>query len=162
LARRAELIDRITVMLGGRVAEELVYGDVSTGAQDDLERSSQLARQMVCLYGMSERLGPLSYGRRESIFLGDGMPGRPMGASEATAEAIDAEVTSLVREGHERARSLLGERRCGLEGFARALETQETLEGPALDAALTEAKVRDADRPPAATDGSAATAPAGA
>ena len=150
LARRAELIDRITVMLGGRVAEEMVFGDVSTGAQDDLERSSQLARQMVCLYGMSERLGPLSYGRRESIFLGDGMPGRPQAASEATAETIDAEVEALVREAHAHARQLLGERRQGLAGFAAALEAQETLEGTALNEALEAAKLRDVDRETAA------------
>ena len=150
LARRAELIDRITVMLGGRVAEEIVFGDVSTGAQDDLERSSQLARQMVCLYGMSERLGPLSYGRRESIFLGDGMPGRPQAASEATAETIDAEVEALVREAHAHARQLLGERRQGLAGFAAALEAQETLEGTALNEALEAAKLRDVDRETAA------------
>ncbi|MFM7734700.1 MAG: ATP-dependent zinc metalloprotease FtsH [Alphaproteobacteria bacterium] len=162
LARRAELIDRITVMLGGRVAEEIVFGDVSTGAQDDLERSSQLARQMVCLYGMSERLGPLSYGRRESIFLGDAMPGRPMGASEATAEAIDGEVVVLVREAHERARQLLGDRRRGLAGFANALEQQETLEGPALDTALAEAKVPDVERVPAVADGHPAPGPAAA
>src|SRR6185295_5690989 len=83
LARRAELMDRLAVMLGGRVAEEIIFGDVSTGALDDLERASQLARQMVCQFGMSERLGPLSYGRRESLFLGDGMLGRPQAASEA-------------------------------------------------------------------------------
>ena len=128
----------------------------------DLERASQLARQMVCLYGMSERLGPLSYGRRESIFLGDGMPGRPMGASEATAEAIDAEVATLVREGHERARKLLGDRRRGLAGFAGALEAQETLEGPALDTALGEAKVPDAERGAVVADGQPAPGPAAA
>jgi cell division protease FtsH len=145
LLRRAELMDRLTVMLGGRVAEELVFGDVSTGAQDDLERASQLSRQMVCIFGMSERLGPLSYGRREG-FLGD-MFGRSQAASEATAEAIDAEVATLIREAHTRARQLLAERRRGLSGLARTLEAEETLEGDALREALEAAKRPDADRP---------------
>ncbi|MBM4266501.1 MAG: ATP-dependent zinc metalloprotease FtsH [Deltaproteobacteria bacterium] len=146
LARRSELLDRLAVMLGGRVAEEIVFGDVSTGAQDDLERATQLARQMVCLFGMSEKLGPLSYGRREASFLGD-MLGRPQAASEATAEAIDAEVAGFVRQAHARARQLLSERNRGLASLARALEAQETLEGEALARALEDAKQRDSERP---------------
>jgi cell division protease FtsH len=147
LVRRAELMSRLAVMLGGRVAEELVFGDISTGAQDDLERASQLARQMVCIYGMSERLGPLSYGRRESMFLGDGLLGRPQQASEATAEAIDGEVASLVSEAHTTARRVLSERRQGLSDLAQALESLETLEGEKLQEVLTGAKVPDAERP---------------
>lgn len=149
LARRGELMDRLAVMLGGRVAEELVFGEVSTGAQDDLERVSQLARQMVCLYGMSERMGPLSFGRREGGFLGDIALGRPQSASEATAEAIDAEVASLVREAHARAKQLLSERRTGLAELARTLEIAETLEGEKLREALASAAVRDLERRPA-------------
>jgi len=146
LTRRAELLDQIAILLGGRVAEEIIFGDVSTGAQDDLERASQLARQMVCLYGMSEKLGPLSYGRRESAFLGDVL-GRPKVASEATAEAIDEEVSAIVRQSHARARQLLSERRRGLERLAATLEAAETLEGEALTRALEDAKLRDAERP---------------
>jgi cell division protease FtsH len=148
LARRAELMDRLAVMLGGRVAEEIRFGDVSTGAQDDLERASQLARQMVCLYGMSERLGPLSFGRRESSFLGDLGFGRPQAASEATAEAIDAEVANLVREAHAKAKQLLSERRKGLCELAATLEAEETLEGEKLKDALTRAAARDVERRP--------------
>jgi cell division protease FtsH len=148
LARRAELMDRLAVMLGGRVAEEIRFGDVSTGAQDDLERASQLARQMVCLYGMSERLGPLSFGRRESSFLGDLGFGRPQAASEATAEAIDAEVANLVREAHAKAKQLLSERRKGLAELAETLEAEETLEGEKLENALTRAAARDVERRP--------------
>lgn len=145
LMRRAELLDRIAVLLGGRVAEELVFGDISTGAQDDLERASELARQMVCVYGMSEKLGPLSYGRREASFLGEAF-GRSQAASEATAEAIDEEVAALVRQSHARARQLLSERRRGLDRLAATLEQEETLEGDVLDSALTDAKVRDSER----------------
>src|SRR5262249_12496113 len=132
LARRAELMDRLAVMLGGRIAEELRFGDVSTGAQDDLERASQLARQMVCLYGMRERVGPLSFGRREAAFLGEMALGRPQVASEATAEAIDAEVSSIVREAYAKAKQLLSERRKGLAELAKTLEVEETLEGEKL------------------------------
>jgi len=146
LMRRSELVDRLAVMLGGRVAEELVFGDVSTGAQDDLERASQLARHMVCLFGMSDRLGPMSYGRRDALFLGDGVLSRPQAASEATNEAIDAEVATLVRGAHATARQLLSERRTGLVGLARTLERDETLEGDALKAALDAARVRDSER----------------
>jgi cell division protease FtsH len=146
LMRRSELVDRLAVMLGGRVAEELVFGDVSTGAQDDLERASQLARQMVCLFGMSDRLGPMSYARREALFLGDGLLSRPQSASEATNEAIDAEVATLVRGAHATARQLLSERREGLVGLARTLEREETLEAETLHAALDDARIRDAER----------------
>jgi cell division protease FtsH len=139
-------MNRLAVTLGGRVAEELIFGDVTTGAQDDLERASQLARQMVCLFGMSEKLGPLSYGRREAMFLGDGFFGRPQGASEATAEAIDTEVSALVREAQATAYRLLSERKQGLIGLARTLESEETLEGEKLRAALEEAKIRDTQR----------------
>ncbi|MDG2307940.1 MAG: ATP-dependent zinc metalloprotease FtsH [Candidatus Binatia bacterium] len=145
LMRRAELLDRLAVLLGGRVAEEIVFGDISTGAQDDLERASQLAREMVCLYGMSEKLGPLSFGRRESAFLGDVL-GRPQSASEATAEAIDDEVAALVRQSHARARQLLSERRRGVDRLAATLEAAENLEGDALKEALADAKIRDSDR----------------
>jgi cell division protease FtsH len=146
LVRRSELMHRLAVTLGGRAAEELIFGDVTTGAQDDLERASQLARQMVCLFGMSEKLGPLSYGRREAMFLGDGLFGRPQVASEATAEAIDAEVSALVREAHATAHRLLSERKQGLIGLAKTLESEETLEGEKLRAALEEAKIRDTQR----------------
>ena len=102
---------------------------------------------MVCLYGMSERLGPLSFGRRESAFLGDVL-GRPQAASEATAEAIDAEVASIVREAYAKAKQLLTERRKGLVELAQTLESEETLEGEKLKAALASAAVRDVERRP--------------
>ncbi len=144
LARRSELLDRMAVMLGGRVAEEIVYGDVTTGAQDDLERTSQLARQMVCVFGMSERLGPIAFSRREGGFLEEGLLGRVQ-ASEATGEAIDSEVATLVRDSHTRARRLLLDRRRGLEFLAATLEAEETLEGARLVEVLAEACRPDAE-----------------
>ncbi len=148
LARRGELLDRLTVTLGGRVAEEIVFGDVSTGAQDDLERASQLARQMVCVFGMSERLGPMSFARRESSFLDEGLFGRVQ-ASESTGEAIDAEVAILIRDAHTRARRLLLDRRKGLDFLATTLEAEETLEGERLAQVLRDAALPDSQRVPA-------------
>ncbi len=95
----------------------------------------------------------MSYGRRESIFLGDGFLGRSQAASEATNEAIDDEVASIIRGAHETARQLLSERREGLAGLARTLEAEETLEGDKLAAALAAARVRDADRQPPGSEG---------
>jgi len=112
ILRQSELEDRIAVMLGGHAAEELVYGELSTGAHNDLERATALARAMVMRYGMSERLGPLTFG-------GDGGPGflRRTGPgweggerefSEETARAIDEEVRRIVDQTYERVRALLG------------------------------------------------------
>src|SRR5438046_3722560 len=88
---RGELEDRIAVLLGGRVAEELIYGEVSTGAHNDLERATEIARLMVTKYGMSERVGLATFGERTPLFLrGTGMGGE-RDYSEETARAIDAE-----------------------------------------------------------------------
>jgi cell division protease FtsH len=136
ILRRSELEDRIAVMLGGHAAEELVYGELSTGAHNDLERATALARAMVMRYGMSERLGPLTFG-------GDGGPGflRRNGAgweggereySEETARAIDEEVRRIVDQTHERVRALLGAKKDALLRAAAVLKVRETLEGDEL------------------------------
>jgi cell division protease FtsH len=136
LLRRAELDDRIAVLVGGHVAEELVYGELSTGAHNDLERATALARAMVMRYGMSERLGPLTFG-------GSGGPGflRRAGAaweggereySEETARAIDEEVRRIVEETYDRVRGLLGAKKATLLQAAQVLKRRETLEGEEL------------------------------
>ncbi len=133
LMTREELRDRLCVMLGGRSAEEIACGDVSTGAVDDLERATMLARQMVRRFGMSDELGPVTWGAGEALrFL-------PMSEtvekdySEETARAIDAEVRRIVEREHERAVRLLRERKASLEAIARALLTRETLDAKQLD-----------------------------
>jgi cell division protease FtsH len=141
LMTRDELLDRLCVLLGGRSAEELACGAVSTGAQDDLERASEIARQMVCRFGMSESLGNVTWGRpgasRFLAFPGEGGPERDF--SEETARAIDAEVRRIVEDAHERARELLHSRRNALDAIAAELLSHETLERAQLEAIAHEA-----------------------
>jgi cell division protease FtsH len=136
ILRRTELEDRIAVMLGGHAAEELVYGELSTGAHNDLERATGLARAMVMRYGMSERLGPLTFG-------GDGGPSflRRSGTgwepsereySEDTARAIDEEVRRIIDVTYERVRAILGSKKDVLLRAAEVLKVRETLEGEEL------------------------------
>jgi cell division protease FtsH len=133
LMTRSELEDRIAVLLGGRVAEELVYGEVSTGAHNDLERATDLARLMVMKYGMSDRVGLATYGERVPQFL-KGVPGWPgeRDYSEDTARAIDAEVRELLERLHDRVRGILTTKKAALMAGAAELKEVETLEGERL------------------------------
>jgi cell division protease FtsH len=129
LMTRGELEDRIAVLLGGRVAEELVYGEISTGAHNDLERATEMARLMVTKYGMSERLGLATYGERGALFLrGSGMGG-DRDYSEETARNIDEEVRAILDRTHDRVRGLLTTKKSILVSAAEALKRTETLEG---------------------------------
>jgi cell division protease FtsH len=133
LSTRNQLRDQLAVLLGGRVAEELVLGDVSSGAQNDLERASEVARAMVTQLGMSEKLGPLTYGKRRQLaFLGVTAE-EERDYSEETARAIDAEVRVLVEEAHDRSRAILAERRGDLEALAAALQEREVMEHQAIE-----------------------------
>jgi cell division protease FtsH len=136
ILRRSELEDRIAVMLGGHAAEELVYGELSTGAHNDLERATALARAMVMRYGMSERLGPLTFGGEIGPgFLRRGGPGWEGGEreyGEDTARAIDEEVRRIIDQTYERVRALLGAKKDVLLRAAEVLKVQETLEGDEL------------------------------
>ncbi|MBC7252374.1 MAG: ATP-dependent metallopeptidase FtsH/Yme1/Tma family protein [Actinobacteria bacterium] len=131
---RPELEDRLGVLLAGRAAEEIVFGEVSTGAQNDLEKATILARKMVEDYGMSEKLGPVSLGleRGARLLLGDFSYGKEANYSEATAELIDREVKDIVTTNYERVKGLLSENRGALEGIAEILLEKETLEGDAF------------------------------
>jgi cell division protease FtsH len=142
ILRRSELEDRIAVLLGGHVAEEMVYGELSTGAHNDLERATELARLMVMKYGMSERLGPLTFGDGGGLaFLRKG--GLPWGGggerdySEETARAIDEEVRRIVEQTYERVRALLTGKRETLLRAAAVLKQRETLGGDDLRRLLT-------------------------
>jgi cell division protease FtsH len=139
LLTRSELEDRLAVLLGGRVAEELVYGEVSTGAHNDLERATELARLMVTKYGMSERLGLATYGERLPLFLqGPAVPWPTERAwSEETARAIDAEVREILDRAHERVRAILTAKKAVLVAGAAELKRVETLEGERLRRVLT-------------------------
>ncbi len=133
LLTREELVDRLCVLLGGRSAEEIVCKAVSTGAQDDLERATAIAKQMVCQFGMSEALGALTWGRSDASRFLPGAETFERDYSEATARAIDAEVRRLVEEGHARAMAILRDRRAELEAIGRQLLVRETLDRQELE-----------------------------
>jgi cell division protease FtsH len=133
LMTKTELEDRMAVMMGGRVAEELVFQEISTGAQNDLYRATDIARSMVREYGMSERLGPVTFEReRRPLFIEVAMPAGAKDYSEATAQEIDSEVAVLVDKAHRRAKEVLDHRRDALEKVARLLLEKEVLEGEEL------------------------------
>jgi cell division protease FtsH len=134
LQHRTKFKDELAGLLGGRVSEELIFGDVTTGAANDLERATRIARKMVTEYGMSERLGPMTFGRKEElIFLGREI-GEQRNYSEAVAQEIDGEVRSLIEEAHNRANEVLTNYRDKLEALARRLVEVETIEAPELEA----------------------------
>jgi cell division protease FtsH len=132
-------------MLGGRVAEELVYGEVSTGAHNDFERASELARLMVMKYGMSERLGLVTFGERAPSFLKAPGPMWPSERtySEETARAIDEEVRRIIEDIHERVRGILTAKKAILTAAATELKRTETLEGERLRRLLAGESVED-------------------
>jgi cell division protease FtsH len=138
LLKKAELLDRLDVLLGGRVAEELVFGDVSTGAQNDLQRATDMARHMVTQYGMSEQLGLATFEEPRSAFLNVQaavMPGARE-YSERTAQAIDEEIRRILAEAHARVRETLGKRRDVLETLAKLLLEKEVVDRQTLDDVL--------------------------
>ncbi|MCG8557225.1 MAG: ATP-dependent zinc metalloprotease FtsH [Proteobacteria bacterium] len=148
LVTRDELSDRICVMLGGRAAEEIVCNDVSTGAQDDLERATETARQMVCRFGMSETLGLVTLGRPAGArFLNPAGFGEERNYSEETARTIDAEVRSMVAAQYTRAQQILRDRRSELNAVTKRLLEQETLERDELEALATPVTVADESMP---------------
>ena len=124
---RSELMDEITMLLGGRVAEHLVLQDISTGASNDLKRASQIARKMVTEYGMSEELGPISYNEHEEVFLGRDYA-QTRNYSEEVASRIDAEIKKIVQEAYNKAERLLTENMNRLHRVAEALLEKEKLE----------------------------------
>jgi len=129
---RAELLDRLDVLLGGRVAEELIFGDVSTGAQDDLQRATDMARHMVARYGMSEALGLATFeAPRPALFLNvPSMAQREY--SEDTARRIDAEIEKLLEAAHGRVRETLTAKRETLGVLAKLLVENEVVDRDTL------------------------------
>jgi cell division protease FtsH len=135
LATEPELRDMLAFAMGGRVAEEIVFDEVSTGAQNDLEKATQIARAMVAQYGMSEEVGPLSLGMDDpnAMFAGPKISG-------GTAEKIDKEVLRLLNDAHDRAVAILTERRELLDRLSELLLVTETIDGDDLEAYATDAK----------------------
>ncbi|HQE24673.1 MAG TPA: ATP-dependent zinc metalloprotease FtsH [Candidatus Atribacteria bacterium] len=128
LLSKQELLDRLAVLLGGRVAEEMVFGDVTTGAQDDLKKATEIAREMVCEYGMSEILGPLTLGRKHrEVFLGRDIA-EDRNYSEEIAYIIDKEVRAIIDQAYEKARESIERYREKLDLLAERLIEKEVLE----------------------------------
>ncbi|MFN3283547.1 MAG: cell division protein FtsH, partial [Pseudothermotoga sp.] len=132
LVTKQELLDQITSLLGGRAAEELIFQEVTTGAASDIERATELARRMVCQFGMSDRLGPLAWGKSEQeIFLGKELT-RMRNYSEEVASEIDEEVRKMVSECYDKAKEMLTKYRKQLDKLVELLLEREVLEGEEL------------------------------
>ena len=146
--RKKELIDSLCVTMGGRVAEEIIFGDVTSGARGDIKQATGMARKMVCEWGMSEKLGMVEYGEHDDYaFLGRELS-KQRDYSEATAQEIDREVRKLCDDAYTRASSLLGERRGKLEAIAKALLEYETLDGSQIRDLLEFGEMKNPPSPP--------------
>ncbi|MHB8780855.1 MAG: ATP-dependent zinc metalloprotease FtsH [Candidatus Geothermincolia bacterium] len=148
IVTQPELLDRIAVLMGGRAAEEVVFGQISTGAQSDLEKATIMARRMVESYGMSKALGPVSLGERGPLYLrGEFGFGSSQEYSEATAELIDGEIKSILEENYSRVHKLVLTEKATLQKLASALLERETMEGEDFRQLLREEQARRSKRP---------------
>lgn len=136
LMQRPELLDKLTVLMGGRAAEKVVFGEISTGASDDLQRATDLARRMVSQFGMSQAIGPQALAHLDGSFESRFLPGMTIGGergySERTQQVIDAEVSQLLRRAFDRAVAVLDHNRAQLLELAARLREREVLEGEEL------------------------------
>jgi cell division protease FtsH len=134
--QRPYIEDSLAVRLGGRIAEELVFGTISTGANNDLIGCTELARKMVREWGMSDRVGPMAWGSQGMVFLGEDLM-HTRDYSDETARVIDEEVERILRDQEERARETLGRYRRGLDAVAEALLENETIDGAEVGRLVT-------------------------
>jgi cell division protease FtsH len=128
LSTELELKDQLAILLGGRVAEQLALGSVSTGAQNDLEKASEIARNMVCYLGMSKKLGPLIYGQRQQLQFLSGDISEQRNYSEDTARLVDAEIKALIEDAQQRANDILTKARPQLDRLAELLQDKEVIQ----------------------------------
>ena len=157
---KKELLAQIAGMMGGRIAEEVVFGDVTSGAQSDIKQATRIARLMVCEWGMSERLGPVTFGEREEhIFLGKEIA-RKVDYSEKTAQEIDREVRLIVDDCYQRARGIILQNRSALDRIAQALLDREVLDGDEVDALIRGEELPPVGKPARAAGAAPAAAPA--
>jgi cell division protease FtsH len=146
LVTRTDLLNQLAVLLGGRTAEEIAIGEISTGAQNDLQRATDIARAMVTQFGMSDELGTVNYeGSRRSTFLDIPMGPERGPYGEETAQRIDTEVRRLLDEAHDRAHQLLADRRHLLESVTRRLLEKEVIEGDELKELIAQSALATAD-----------------
>ena len=147
LISRDELMDQIAGIMGGRVAEEVVFGDITSGAENDIQRATQMARRMVTQWGMSEKLGTVAMGHREElVFLGRDL-GEQRNYSEEVAAIIDEEIRSIITHGYQTAKGILTAQRGKMDAVVERLKVVETLDGKELDAILA----REEPQSPAAS-----------
>ena len=146
--RKNELLDRLVMIMGGRVAEEIVFGDVTNGARGDINQATDIARRMVCEWGMSDKMGMVEYGEhQEHVFLGRDIS-RSRNYSEATAQQIDHEVHGLCDHAYQQAKEMLTARRETLEAIAKALLEYETLDGSHIREIMDTGSVQNPPTPP--------------
>jgi cell division protease FtsH len=151
--RKNELIAGLAVSMGGRVAEEIVFGDVTNGARGDIKTATAIARRMVCEWGMSEKMGMVEYGEHEDyVFLGRDIS-RARDYSEATAEQIDQEVRKLIDEAYQTAKTTLIAHRQSLEAIAKALLEYETLDGSQIREIMEHGRLLNPPPGPTAASG---------
>jgi cell division protease FtsH len=144
LLSESEIRDQVATLLGGRAAEEIVFGSITTGAANDLQRATDLAERMVTTYGMSKVLGPLAYEKgQQNNFIGDGMMNPRRMVSDDTAKAIDNEVKEIVEGGHQQALAILRQNRELMETIAQKILETEVIEGEKLQNLLTQVKPAD-------------------
>ena len=148
LQKKSELMNRISSLLGGRAAEEVLIGEISTGAANDLEKATDIARKMVRAYGMSDKLGPLTFGKEnELIFLGKEL-GEERNYSEKTADLIDAEVKKIIENCYEKAKRVIKAQNKVTQLIAETLKDKETLQGEELKKFLNMIKVESEEENP--------------
>jgi cell division protease FtsH len=136
LVSRDELMDQIAGTMGGRVAEEIVFGDITSGAENDIQKATQLARRMVTQWGMSDKLGTVAMGHREElVFLGRDL-GEQRNYSEEVAAVIDEEIRSIVNHGYQTAKTILTKQRSKMDAVVEKLKEVETIDGKELDEIL--------------------------
>ncbi len=136
LMTKEEILDKITGLLGGRAAEEIVFNQITTGASNDIERATKIARDMICKYGMSEVIGPIAWGEEEeNVFLGKQLS-RMKNYSEETASEIDAQVKTIVSQCYDHSKEILLKYRDKMDDIAKVLLEKETIEGEELNRLL--------------------------
>ena len=147
---KTSVLDRIAMAMGGRIAEEITFNEITSGAKSDIDHATQFARSMVCEWGMSEKLGPLAFGEEQGeVFLGREFNQRQRNFSEATAIDIDAEVRLIVTTQYARAKQLLIEHRDALDRIATALLEWETLDGEEVEVLIRGGQLNKTKPPPA-------------
>jgi cell division protease FtsH len=136
LTSKSELLDNIAAAMGGRVAEEIAFGDVTSGAENDIQKVTQMARRMVTQWGMSDKLGTVTMGHKEElVFLGRDL-GEQRNYSEEVAAVIDEEIRSIVSHGYQTAKTILTAQRGKMDEVVERIKVVETLTGKELDEIL--------------------------